>query len=330
VTSPALRQVLDPEEFDQLTAPYRRELLAHCYRMVGSIFEAEDLVQETYLRAWRSWATFEGRSSVRTWLYRIATNVCLTDRTRSGVRALPSGLSEPSPHGSPLEPDRTEVAWLQPMIETDLGDQTADPARLAVARAGVRLALVATLQYLPVRQRAVFVLRDVLGWRAAEAADLMDITVSAANNLLRRARERVRAVAPQEDNIIEPEDLRSRQLVERYLRAFEQSDVDGLLSLLREDVTFEMPPIPTWFAGREAVLAFLSTRVLGSTGDWRLRPIIANGQPAVAVYHRTAAGAYEAEGIQVLTVAADGIRHIVVFRDPALFATGQLPMTMTA
>src|SRR5215472_8115145 len=243
------------EEFTSLTGQFRGELLAHCYRMLGSIEEAEDLVQETYLRAWRSYDGFEGRSSMRTWLYRIATNVCLTAIERRGRRPLPSGLGAPAEDPRAPVVAAPEVPWLQPVPDALLATPaTADPAAVTVSRAGIRLAFVAALQYLSARQRAMLILRDVLEWSAAEVADLLDTTTTAVNSGLRRARAQLAAALPPEDELAEPADPRQRALLDRFAAAFERADVNALAELLREDVALEMPPLLTWFTGRQAVV----------------------------------------------------------------------------
>jgi RNA polymerase sigma-70 factor, ECF subfamily len=302
------------EDFTSLTGRFRGELLAHCYRILGSAEEAEDLVQETYLRAWRSFDGFEGRSSMRTWLYRIATNACLTAIERRGRRPLPSGLGGPG--GDPAAPlvAAAEVPWLQPLPDALLAAEHDDPAAVAASRAGIRLALVAALQYLSARQRAVLILRDVLEWPAVQVADLLGSTTTAVNSMLRRARAQ----------------LARALLLDRFAAAFENADAGALAELLREDVTLEMPPVPAWFAGREAVTRFFGTHVLASPGLFRMVPTMANGQPAFAAYRRGRDGAYEAHALQVLTVTAAGVARLVIFLDPALFRAFGLPQHYAA
>ena len=310
------------QEFAHLTDPFRRELLAHCYRMLGSVDDAEDLVQETYLRAWRSYDGFEGRSSLRTWLYRIATSACLTALEQRSRRPLPSGLGSPSDDDPerPLAPALPEVAWLQPLPDALLDTVAADPATVVAARASVRLALVAALQHLPAKQRAVLILRDVLAWRAAEVADLLGITSAAVNSLLQRARAQLEQVAPLEDEVAEPTEPDRLALLDRYMAAFENADVTALMRLMREDVVWEMPPFVAWFKGQEAVGRFIASQVFGPPDAWRMVPTSANGQPAVAAYRRGHDGAHHAHAIQVLTVTAVGIAHVVTFLEPNLFA----------
>jgi RNA polymerase sigma-70 factor (ECF subfamily) len=313
------------EDFTSLTGQFRGELLAHCYRMVGSAEEAEDLVQETYLRAWRSFDAFEGRSSMRTWLYRIATNACLTAIERRGRRPLPSGLGGPA--GNPAAPlmAAADVPWLGPLPDAMLAAEHDDPAAVAVSRAGIRLALVAALQYLSARQRAVLILRDVLEWPAAQVADLLGTTTTAVNSMLRRARAQLAQALPGEDQVTEPAEPGRRALLDRFAAAFENADVGALAELLREDVALEMPPMPAWFAGREDVTRFFASTVLTTPGLFRMVLTMANGQPAFAAYRRGRDGAYEAHAVQVLTVTATGVARLVIFLDPALFSAFGLP-----
>jgi RNA polymerase sigma-70 factor (ECF subfamily) len=314
------------EDFTGLTGRFRGELLAHCYRMLGSAEEAEDLVQETYLRAWRSYEGFEGRASVRTWLYRIATNVCLTAIERRGRRPLPSGLGGPA--GDPEAPvvAGPEVPWLQPLPDALLAGEQTDPASVAVSREGIRLAFVAALQYLSARQRAVLIMRDVLQWPAAEAAELLGMTTTAVNSGLRRARAQLAEVLPAEDELAEPADPDQRALLDRFAAAFENADVNGLAELLREDVALEMPPLLTWFAGRPDVTRFFaSSPVFAAPGQLRLVPVMANGQPSFAAYQRGPDGTYRAYAVTVPTVTATGIARIVTFFNPDLFGSFGLP-----
>jgi RNA polymerase sigma-70 factor, ECF subfamily len=313
------------EDFAGLTSQFRGELLAHCYRMLGSADEAEDLVQETYLRAWRSYAGFEGRSSVRTWLYRIATNACLTAIERRGRRPLPSGLGGPGDDPRAPRVARPEVPWLQPIPDALLGAPPPDPAAATASRAGIRLAMVAALQHLSARQRAVLILRDVLEWPAAEVADLLGTTTTAVNSGLRRARTQLARALPAEEEVAEPAEPGLRALLDRFAAAFENADIGALAELLRQDAALEMPPIPTWFAGRPAVLGFVAANLFTTPGRFRLVATMANGQPAFAVYEREGDGSYGAHAVMVLTVTAAGIARLVVFLDPGLLAAFGLP-----
>jgi RNA polymerase sigma-70 factor (ECF subfamily) len=317
------------EEFGRLTDPFRRELLAHCYRMLGSVHDAEDQVQETLLRAWRSYGEFEGRASVRTWLYRIATNACLRALETSSRRPLPSGLGGPGEDPAWLPgAARPQVPWLEPIPDALLGAGTGDPASTVAARDGMRLALIAALQFLPGRQRAVLILRDVLAWRAAEVAELLGVSTVAVNSALQRARARLRQVAPAEDELREPADAGDRVLLGRYAAAFENADTAALTELLRDDASFEMPPLPTWFSGRERIGAFLQASVFRNPGAFAMIPVRANGQPAFAVYLREPGGVHRAHAIQVLTITGSRISGIVSFLDPDLFAAFRLPQVL--
>ncbi|WP_131741952.1 sigma-70 family RNA polymerase sigma factor [Actinomadura roseirufa] len=323
--SPADTTVDQDRDFQALADPYRRELLAHCYRMLGSIHDAEDLVQETYLRAWRSYEGFEGRSSLRTWLYRIATNVCLTAIDQRGNRPMPSGLGGPSD-----EPERPvvaspEVPWLEPAPDALLGADAADPASIVAARESTRLALVAALQHLPARQRVVLILRDVLKWRAAEVAGLLDTSTAAVNSALQRARAQLEAAAPARDEQVEPTDPGRRELLERYARAFEEADIDALLELFKQDAVWEMPPFPEWFAGAEAIVRLIKAQCAPYPGELRMVPAAANGQPAFGLYRRDEEGVHRPFQLQVLDVTAAGVAQVSAFFDATLFPLFGLP-----
>ena len=313
------------EDFTGLTERFRGELLAFCYRMLGSADEAEDMVQETYLRAWRSFDGFEGRSSLRTWLYRIATNVCLTAIERRGRRPLPSGLGGPADDPRAPLVAALEVPWLQPFPGAPLAGEHDDPAAVTVSRVGIRLAFVAALQYLSARQRAMLILRDVLEWPAAEVADLIGTTTTAVNSGLRRARAQLAQALPAEDELAEPSEPDRRALLERFAAAFENADVNALVELLREDVTLEMPPLRAWFAGRQVVVPFFAATAFAAPGQFRLVPVTANGQPAYAVYQRERDGAFRFYAVTVPTVTATGIARIVTFFNPDLFRLFGLP-----
>jgi RNA polymerase sigma-70 factor (ECF subfamily) len=293
--------------------------------MLGSVHDAEDQVQETLVRAWRSYGEFEGRASLRTWLYRIATNACLRALENRGRRPLPSGLGGPRDDpAAPPDGPASEVAWLQPIPDAMFVPEVADPAATVASRQSMRLALVAALQYLPPRQRAVLLLRDVLRWRAAEVAEMLDTTTAAVNSTLQRARAQLEQVAPAEDEVYEPSDPQQRALLDQYATAFENADVPGLMELLRADAVFEMPPQPMWFAGRERIGRFLSTWVL-RPGKFRFVAAAANGQPTLAAYLLEDDGKYHAHAVQVLTFAGSSIARVVSFNDADLLAAFGLP-----
>lgn len=315
-------------EFVERTAPYRRELLAHCYRMTGSLHDAEDLLQDTLLRAWRAYGRYDsGLASLRTWLHRIATNVCLTALEGRARRPLPSGLGEPGRDPEQQLVPGGEVPWLQPFPGTAGTAGHGDPADLVAARGSLRLALVAAMQLLPPRQRAVLILRDVLAWSAAEVATALDTTPVAVNSALQRARARLDESDLREEQLSEPSDAEQRALLDRYSSAFERADLAALGRLLTADAILEMPPFRTWFAGRADYLGFMA-RVFRLRGtDWRVLSTTANGGTALAAYaHDPAQGCRTAHSLQILDVGRDlAVRRNTVFQDPALFAAFGLP-----
>ena len=319
------------DEFIRRTERYRPELLAHCYRMLGSLTDAEDAVQETFLRAWRSFGSFEARSSERTWLYRIATNTCLTALQHHSRRVLPSGLGAPGedPSSPPNSADHA-VAWLQPFPDGLVSPDADDPAAIVATRDSIRLALIASLQYLPSRQRAVLILREVLAWPAAEVAELLGISVVAVKSALQRARARLAEVAPSADRVARLTEREHRELLDQYITAFENADAAGLERLLREDAVLEAPPLRTWYSGIKYCMPYMATHVLGSPGHWRMLPARANGEPAVAAYYRGADGTYLPYGIVVLTATAEGISRITSFGDPGLVTAFGFPATLTS
>ncbi|WP_031512494.1 sigma-70 family RNA polymerase sigma factor [Streptomyces sp. NRRL F-5123] len=324
-TEPAVR---DSEAFVGATEPFRRELLAHCYRMLGSVDDARDVVQETYLRAWRSYGSFEGRSSVRTWLHQIATNACLTALAHHSRRVLPSGLRgpEPDPDAAPV-PAEPGVSWLQPVPDLHLDPGVADPASVVLAHEDLRLALVASLQYLSGTQRAVLILREVLCFPAAEVAVMLGTTTTAVKSALQRARSRLRELAPAADEITQPTAPEAYRLLDQYIAAFQNADAQALERLLCRDATLEATPFSTWFAGKKTCVSYLRTWVMGSPGDWLMLPTRANGQPAAMAYTRDRGGTYQAYGVVVLTVTGTGISRICSFHQPGLAAAFGFPPT---
>ncbi|MCA2211884.1 RNA polymerase subunit sigma-70 [Jidongwangia harbinensis] len=284
-------------DFERGAAHLRGELLAHSYRMLGSWHEAEDAVQETYLRGWRAWDAFEQRSSVRTWLHRIATNVCLNVARDRGRRALPSGLGAPTGDGDGPPDVLPPQTWIEPFP----GD-----------RADLRLALVAAMQTLPPVQRAVFLLRDVLAFPAAEVAEIMDMSVGAVKSSLQRARTRLAEVDQGPDDVVEPRSPQARRLLDAYVTAFETADVEALMAVVRVDVTLELLPNRQWFAG-VADCSPVFAMAVGRPGDWRMDRVIVNGQPGVTAHLYG-----QPYGIAVLDVRHDGIAGVTVFGDPAL------------
>jgi len=311
------------KDFIEQAAPFRAELIAHCYRMLGSVHDAEDLVQDTYLRGWRGYQAFEERAALRTWLYRIATNACLRALENRARRVLPAGLGDSS-----IDPDARldEHAgahqWLEPIPDTFMFET---PEGAVTARQSVRLAVMTALQELPARQRAVLILRDVVQFRAAEVAELLETTPAAVNSSLQRARTRLAEVSPTEESLVEPDEAERRELLDRYCAAFENADMAALTELLQADVKLEMPPLAVWFTGRETVMRFLAARAFTKAGDIVMVQTAANAQPAVAEYRRTADGVMRAHSIHVLTAGTAGIAAITVFLDAALFSAFDLP-----
>src|ERR1700689_922934 len=269
------------EDFIEQAAPFRAELIAHCYRMLGSVHDAEDLVQETYLRGWRGYQTFEERAALRTWLYRIATTACLRALQNRARRVLPAGLGDSS-----IDPETNLDAnigaheWLEPIPDA------LTPETAVTARQSIRLAVMTALQELPARQRAVLILRDVVQFSAAEVAELLETTPAAVNSSLQRARAHLAEVSPTEEDAVDPDDAKRRELLDRYCAAFENADMAALTELLQAAVKLEMPPVPVWFTGRDAVMRFLAVRAFTRAGDIVMIPTAANGQPAVAEYRR--------------------------------------------
>jgi RNA polymerase sigma-70 factor (ECF subfamily) len=325
----------DRDAFQQLAEPYRRELRLHCYRMLGSLHDAEDLVQETFLRAWRGLKGFEGRASFRGWLYRVATNACLNTLANRGSvrRVLPETHGPPAdqpPDGEPA----TEVAWVEPYPDTALegiADAAPSPEARYEMREAVQLAFVAAIQHLPPRQRAVLLLRDVLGWTATETAALLDGTVASINSALQRARATLAKGAGRPCTNPEPDD-RQRALLERYVRAWEDFDLDGFVALLREDAVLSMPPWRQWYRGRESIRAFFAWAWdFPDVQPARLVPLAANRQPAFALYRSSREDpAYRAHGIELLTLRDDAIAVLTIFRDLRLFAAFGLPAVLPA
>jgi RNA polymerase sigma-70 factor (ECF subfamily) len=315
------------EAFFALVEPLRGELTAHCYRMLGSVHDAQDLVQETYLRAWRAYDKFEQRSSIRTWMYQIATNTCLTALRSSTRRPMPTGLGQPSSNPVGRLESSPEVPWLEPLPDRLVwgSPESADPAAEVVGRESIRLAFVAALQHLTPQQRAVVILRDVLAWRASEVAELLDLTVAGVNSTLQRARASLgklsidQAPAPSMDD-------RAKDLLDRYVEAFESYDVSGIVELLKADAVWEMPPFTGWFQGAEGIGELIRRNCPAKeAGDMRLVATAANGQPAFAVYMRDADGVHRAFQIQQLTVTDGAVSHVAAYFDLRLFAAFDLP-----
>jgi RNA polymerase sigma-70 factor (ECF subfamily) len=310
------------DDFRELTRRYERELLAHCYRMSGSVHDAQDLVQETLLRAWKSGQGFEGRSSVRTWLHRIATNVCLTDLENRPRRPLPSGLgTSDSVAGDALEHD-AELTWLEPV---------PDAAVEVAEKDTIRLAFVAALQHLPPRQRAVLVLRDVLRWSAKEVAEALEMTVAGVNSALQRAHATMAAKQPSEDAVtLDALDADQKVLLDKYVDAFWRKDVATLATLLAEDALWEMPPFANWYVGAQNIANLVDTQCPGGVNDMPMVATVANGQPAFGLYMRSPEGDFVPFHLQVISLVGDKVRHVGAFFDPRLFPTFGLPARLPA
>ncbi|MCW3841062.1 sigma-70 family RNA polymerase sigma factor [Micromonospora yasonensis] len=305
---------------------YRSELTGYCYRMLGSVFEAEDAVQDTFVRAWRGFDRFEGRASLRSWLYRIATNVCLTMLGSAQRRVLPMDLG-PAGSGRATDPGepRPEEIWVGPAPDSRVLPENSDPADVVAERESVRLAFVAALQHLPPRQRAVLILREVLAWSAQEVAELLDTSVASVNSALQRARATLAAVDTAAD-VYKPMDDEQKALLARYVTAFEAYDLDALTTLLHEDVTLSMPPLPLWLRGHDDVCAWMAGTGIGCRGS-RLVPVVANGMPAFGQYRpsRTGSG-HDPWSLIVLELSGGRIAAMTNFLDTArLFPMFGLP-----
>jgi RNA polymerase sigma-70 factor (ECF subfamily) len=307
-----------PADLLPLLEEHRVELTGYSYRMLGSTFEAEDAVQETFVRAWRSLDRFEGRASLRSWLYRIATNVCLSMLSASQRRARPMDLSAPSSADAPLPPPLTESTWIEPVPDARVLPAGGDPAEVAVARESVRLAFVAALQHLPPRQRAVLILREVLRWKADEVAELLDTTVASVNSALQRARANLAAnrSSTTDESTAKPEpmDDAHQALLVRYVDAFERYDMDSLTALLHEDATWNMPPYDLWLQTHLDIRRWCLGPGIGCQGS-RLVPVMANGSPAFGQYKPSPNGGHEPWSIQVVETSGGRISGITFFLD---------------
>jgi RNA polymerase sigma-70 factor, ECF subfamily len=309
---------------------HRAELTAYCYRMLASPFEAEDAVQETFLRAWRGFDRFEGRAAVRSWLYRIATNVCLDMLNGRERRARPMDLG---PAREPIEANLNtlpEVTWIQPAPDGLAGPE-GDPAEMAVARETIRLAFVAALQHLPPRQRAVLILCEVLRWQATEVAELLETSVASVNSALQRARATLAASEVDATDPSPPMDDAQRKLLARYVAAFEDYDIDALTSLIQEDATQSMPPYDLWLRGRDDIFGWWFGPGIGCRGSHLVPTVSANGSPAYGQYKPAPGGGYEPWALQVLELSDDGIAEFTFFLETeTLFPLFGLPPRLEA
>jgi RNA polymerase sigma-70 factor (ECF subfamily) len=326
-------------EFEKLAEPYRRELRVHCYRILGSLRDAEDMVQETMLRAWKRLDTYEGRASFRAWLYKIATNACLDlldQRRRRSKRLLPFNLYAPADPNRPIGLPMTEVLWLEPLPDEWLADSSAaDPEARYAIQESVSLAFMTVLQFLPPRQRAALILKDVLDWSTEEIADLLGSTASSVNSALHRART---TLAKNDQgygsrSTLYDTDEQTQKILEKYVRAWQTADVNGLVSLLKKDAILSMPPSPTWYASREHIGSFAVKTVFAeggmfpgpANGRWKLLPVWANSQNGFAVYQRVENGEYHPFGVHVLDFERGEIAQITCFIDPSLPGKFGLP-----
>ena len=331
----------DANAFSELTEPYRRELQVHCYRILGSLHEAEDMVQETLLKAWKRLDTYEGRASFRAWLYKIATNTCLDvlDQRRSR-RLLPLDVGPASDPAASIHPPTAEITWLEPFPDEWLRDTSAvNPEARYTDLESISLSFMAALQTLPPRQRAVLILRDVLDFSANETAEVLEITVSSANSALHRARVTLsqRYQGREIESSASPaQDERTQWLLEHFVQAWETADVEGLVALLKEEAMLAMPPSPSWYQGREAIRIFVAGTVFGENGmfpgkapgRWRLILTRANAAPAFALYQRDDKDGYQAFGLHLLHSDAGKLDQIISFIDPSLPVHFGLPATL--
>lgn len=319
----------DAKSFEALVSPLRKELEAHCYRMTGSLADAEDLVQESLVRAWNGLSAFEARASLRTWLYRVCTNVCLTARASSKTRELPTDLGGPAQPDAPLPAARADEDFVDPCPEPLWRATPMGPESRLSAKQSVTLAFLAAIQHLPPLQRAVLLLREVLGFSAEETAGVLETTVPAANSALQRARATLEAnrARLEQGVALDPEETGVRALLERYVAAWESGDTRALTTLLKEDALLTMPPVPAWFSGRDQVVAFL-TGFLPRMGELRLRVVSASGGAALAAWVRPpGAATFQPGGLHVLSGSAAGLTRLDVLLNPALFPRFGLPAT---
>ena len=331
----------DEGQFSGLTEPYRRELQVHCYRILGSLHEAEDMVQETMLKAWKRLDTYEGRASFRSWLYKIATNSCLDflDQQKSR-RLLPFEKLSASDPKTPILPPTQEISWLEPFPDEWLGDKSAvNPEARYSDTESISLAFLTALQTLPPRQRAVLILRDVLDFSAIETADVLELTVSSVNSALHRARTSLSQRYPRgevEDSRMSSTDERTQWLLDHFVQAWQNADVDGLVALLKADAAFAMPPSPSWYQGQKAIGTFSAATIFAddamfpgrALNRWKLLPTRANGSPAFAIYQRDAKNEYQAFGLIAITLSGDKLSQIISFIDPSLPTLFGFPTTI--
>jgi len=319
-------QAGDQRAFETLVGPYRRELLVHCYRMLGSIHDAEDVVQETLLRAWEKRATFTSPGPYRAWLYRIATNLCLDQLRGVSRRSLPPETYLPSDPTHPLPLRVREPIWLEPFPDELLADQQSDPEGRALSRERTTLAFLMALQHLTPAQRAILLLREVLEWPAVEVAEWLNLSVPAVNSGLQRARRALQERQVLSEAPIALPSPQLQSLLDRYVALWEQADIPGLVGLMREDAWFTMPPIPAWYQGRAEIATLFQTSIFFIPRQWRLLPTRANASPAFGLYQREAEGSvYQLFGLMVLGVVDEQIASLVAFLDLSCLSFFALP-----
>ena len=324
-------QTGDQMAFDTLVEPYQHELLVHCYRMLGSLHDAEDLVQETLLRAWEKRATLKSPGSYRAWLYRIATNLCLNMLTRTPRRSLPPDTHPQSYLSSPAPPRLRETIWLEPFPDELLADQHTDPEDRVLSREHITLAFLVTLQHLTPAQRAILLLREVLEWPASEVAEWLNLSVPAVNSSLQRARRALQESSMLPETQTSLPTLQLQSLLDRYVMCWEQEDIPGFVALLREDAWFTMPPFPVWFQGRAAIATVLATSIFTLGRQRRLLPTRSNGSPAFGLYQQEAgADAYQFIGLIVLGIVGEQIGSLVAFLEPSRLSSFALPPTLAS
>jgi RNA polymerase sigma-70 factor, ECF subfamily len=324
-----ISQAGDQKAFETLVNAYRRELLVHCYRMLGSLSDAEDLVQETLLRAWEKRATLTSPQSYRPWLYRIATNVCLNRLESAPRRSLPRHSHPVSDPNNPSRKRVREPIWLEPFPDDLEASQHSDPQDRAERNERTTLAFLVALQRLTPEQRAILLLREVLKWPASEVAEWLNLSVAAVNSGLQRARRALqeRDRSAEKETVLPIQELQS--LLDRYVTCWEQADIPGFVALLREDAWFTMPPLPLWFQGRAAITRELSTRILLPGRHWQQLATRANGSPAFGLYRREALeDHYQLFGLMVLGVVEGQIAHMVAFLERSSFSSFALPPTL--
>lgn len=333
--APGIPEGLSRDTFPRFAEPHRQELKLHCYRMLGSLQDAEDAVQETFASAWNALDEFEGRALFKNWLYRIATNACLNalaSRSRRR-RLLPEQLTEPA-GGMPTGQPSTEMPWLEPYPDSELEaivDPAMGPERRYEMREAVRLAFVAAIQTLPARQRAALILSDVIGWSIPEIVSLLGGSAASVNSVLQRARETMRSSYGRDAHRKSKDDADQRALLNRYVQAWESTDLDGFVKLLKEDATYSMPPWRFWYSGRDAIQSFFGT-VWKSYRGFRLLPVGANAQPAFALYSRAnESGGWNAHSLQVLSLQGESIAALTMFMKPltaTVFPAFRLPLVL--